>query len=46
MSDPIDKIFVGEDVFSEKMDNIAAALLGVAAGQGGDIVVKSWKEIQ
>ena len=46
MPDPLSKVFVGEDLFSEKMDNIAAAILGVAAGQGGDIVVKSWKEIQ
>lgn len=46
MPNPLDKIFISEDSFNEKMDNIAMALLGISAGQGGDIVVKSWKEIQ
>lgn len=46
MSNPLDKVFVGEDKFSEKMDNVVMALLGISAGQGGHVQITTWKQIQ
>ena len=46
MSTVLDKIFVGEEVFKEKMDNVVMALLGITATQGGEIQITTWKQIQ
>ena len=46
MSNPLTKILIGEEVFSEKMDNVVMALLGISAGQGGHVQITTWKQIQ
>ncbi len=46
MPDPLTKFLIGEDVFSEKMDNVVMALLGISAEQGGHVQITTWKQIQ
>ena len=46
MSNVLDKIFISEDVFSEKMDNVVMALHGITATQGGKVQITTWKQIQ
>lgn len=46
MSNPLTKILIGEEVFSEKMDNLTMALLGISANQGGKVAITTWKQIQ
>ena len=46
MPDPLDKIFVGEDVFKEKMDNLTLAIIRHGSPAGESVEVTSWKQVQ
>lgn len=46
MPNVLEKIMVGKDVFSEKLDNLTVAVLGLSATQGGDFEITNWKQIQ
>ena len=45
MPDPLDKIFVGEDVFKEKMDNLTLAIIRHGSPAGESVEVTSWKQV-
>lgn len=42
----LDKILIGEETFNEKMDNLILAVHGIGAGQGGDVSITTWKQVQ
>ena len=42
----VDVKLVDKGTFNEKMDNIALAILGLSATQGGQVQVKTWQQIQ
>lgn len=42
----VDVKLVDKGTFNEKMDNIALAILGLSATQGGQVQIKTWQQIQ
>lgn len=42
----VDVKLVDKNTFNEKMDNIALAILGLSATQGGQVQIKTWQQIQ
>ena len=46
MPDPLSKVFVGEDLFSEKMDNLTLAIIRHGSSSGESVEVTSWKQVQ
>lgn len=42
----VDVKLVDKSIYSEKMDNLTMAILGLTANQGGQVAIKSWNQVQ